>query len=92
MTKGKYDISEHGPKSFAGTFQIEHYTIGQWCPSPDGSGKPEAIAISFKIADGCEIFFRLKSRHMVNTFIEIMEKHRDEVWPLNVKRRRFGHD
>lgn len=85
MTKTKYE--ERGPRSLAGVFQIEEYTIGQWCPSPDGSGKPEAIAISFKIKspdgdDTCEIFFRLKSRRAVNVFIEIMEKHRDEVWPL----------
>lgn len=89
--KPRYEIREHGPKACEPTFaQIESYSICQWCPTPDGSGKPEAVVVTFEArglaltingSSASGIGLRLKSRHAINTFIEILERHRDEVFP-----------
>lgn len=90
--KRKYDISEHGPRATPRLAQFEGYTVGQWCPTPDGSGKPEAVVLEICKPDGIEFLIqgrrasglalRLKSRHAINVLIEVLERHRDEVFPL----------
>ncbi len=89
--KPRYDISDFNtPRPTPHMAQIEHYTIGQWCPTPDGSGPPEAVVIEIKpkgvsfLIDGRmadSIALRLKSRHAINTFIEVLERYRDDVFP-----------
>jgi hypothetical protein len=89
--KRKYDITEHGFRGCEELVQVEEYGVAQWCPTPDGIGTPEAVVIwykprglSIRLRDGRavnEIGLRMKSRHAINTFIEILKRHRDEVFP-----------
>jgi len=82
MSKRAYDITEHGPSPITGTVYIEGYTVGQWCPTPDGSGPSTAVVIQLHVGDGMHIGWRLKSRRAVNVLIEVLERHRDEVFPV----------
>ena len=59
---------------------VEGYSVGAWCPTPDGSGKPEAVAISFKVKVG-DIVLRLKSPRAVDEMIQLLQEYRNEVWP-----------
>lgn len=86
----RYEISESDkPTPTPNLAQFEGYTVGQWCPTPDGSGAPTAVVLSVEFSgqhtlDGwpCSaIGLRLKSRHAINTLIEVLEKYRDEVFP-----------
>lgn len=88
----KYDISEHGPTPTPQLMQCDGYDVGQWCESPDGTGKPVAVVLSFVPGAGVDMWLRgvrmtsiglrIKSRHAINTLISILEHHRDEVFPL----------
>ena len=40
---------------------VDGFTIAQWCPSPDGSGKPTAVAVVFNVRELGDIVMRLKS-------------------------------
>jgi hypothetical protein len=88
----RYEIIEHGAKPTPGVAQFDGYTVAQWCPTPDGSGRPEAVVLQIdlnavlhingRVADA--IALRLKSRHACNVLIEVLERHRDEVFPMRV--------
>jgi len=82
------EIREHGPKSLDyPCMPLKEYTVGAWCPTPDGSGPPQAVAIEFKPAipefEDMSFVFRMRSRKAMNILIEILERYRDEVFPLN---------
>lgn len=89
----QYDTEEFGATPTPHLAQVDGFGVGQWCPTPDGTGKPEAVviyyktdALDIKLTDGRpvgQLGLRLKSRHMVNTLISILEHHRDEVFPLH---------
>lgn len=57
------------------------YDVGAWCPTPDGSGKPEAVAMSIHVDGGLEVLLRLKSRAEVNRLVAVLLRHADDVWP-----------
>lgn len=59
---------------------VEGYSVGAWCPTSDGSGKPEAVGISFKLKMG-DIVLRLKSVRAVDEMIALLEQYKHEVWP-----------
>lgn len=66
---------------------IEEYAIGSWCPTPDGSGPPEAVSFMFtvKLGRGSNVtkvpmMLRLRSRRAVMEMIQTLAKHRDDVW------------
>ena len=59
------------------------YGVAEWHPSPDGSGRPEALLLRLLLAgplDGGEVIMRIKSRAEVNRLIAVLERHRDGVW------------
>lgn len=60
---------------------IESFTIGSWCPTPDGSGPATAVAISFRLKNGIDFVLRLKSPQMVDTAIQGLLRHKRDVWP-----------
>lgn len=68
------------PRAVPPSIAIEGYTVGSWCPTKDGSGPPEAVAIMLEVA-GVPILLRLKSRQAVNDMIESLERYREDVWP-----------
>ncbi len=88
----KYEIVEHAARPTPDLAQFHGYSVGQWCPSPDGTGRPEAVVISIELGPGCTlnerlcsaVGLRLGSRHAINTLIEVLERHRDEVFPKGV--------
>lgn len=70
-----------GPHPLMG-LSIDSYTIGSWCPSPDGTGKPEAVAISLKLNEfPCDLVLRLKSPSRVDELIQALLRHKRDVWP-----------
>lgn len=69
---------------YAALFEVESYGVGQWTPEPDGKGTPEALILHFDLGrqlQGVTFAIRLKSKAEVNRLIEILQLHRDEVWP-----------
>jgi hypothetical protein len=75
---------EHGPRSLDGVIfrDIEDINVAEWCPTPDGSGPPEQVWLSFKVK-GIEARFvlRFKSPRTIGRLINNLRKHRDGVWP-----------
>lgn len=59
---------------------VRSFTVGSWCPSPDGSGQPEAVAISIATDLG-DLVIRLKSPAMVDDTIQMLLRHKRDVWP-----------
>lgn len=61
------------------------YGIAEWHSNPDASGKPEALLLRLLLEgplDGSEVIMRIKSREETNRLIKLLERHRDNVWPL----------
>lgn len=76
-------ISRHGPGPIPDGITIEEYTVGSWCRSPDGSGKPEAVALCLTVKGlPGPLVMRLKTRRAVDDMIRALKEHRDNV---------FGH-
>jgi hypothetical protein len=61
--------------------QIESFTVGSWCPSSDGSGKPEAVAISVYIAGLGDIVIRIKTPQELDRVVQMLLRHKRDVWP-----------
>lgn len=60
---------------------VHGFEVADWCPTPDGSGPPEAVALVFNVRESGDIVMRLKSRERVDEVIAALAKHRDSVWP-----------
>jgi hypothetical protein len=76
---------EHGPTPLAGVamFQIEDLNVAEWCPTPDGTGRPEQVHVVIRVTGFPHPFvMRFKSPHSIGRFINNLRKHRDSVWPL----------
>lgn len=61
--------------------EIESFTVGSWCPTPDGSGKPEAVAISIMVKGLGDVVMRIKSPMEVDRIIQMLLRHKRDVWP-----------
>jgi hypothetical protein len=61
--------------------QIESFAVGSWCRSQDGSGTPEAVAISITLVGGGDIVLRVKSPQEVDRIIQMLLRHKRDVWP-----------
>ena len=59
---------------------VDGFIIAEWCPSPDGSGDPEAVAVVFNVRRLGDVVLRLKSKRAVDEMIEGLKKHRDSVF------------
>jgi hypothetical protein len=57
------------------------FTVGDWCPTPDGSGKPEAVGISVQTEHFGDIVIRLKTPERVDEVIQMLLRHKRDVWP-----------
>lgn len=72
---------DNTPKQCIG-LQIEGYHVGSWCPTSDGSGPPEAVVIGLKLRDfEHELLLRLKSPERVDELIQLLLRHKRDVWP-----------
>lgn len=65
--------------------QLHSYTVGSWCPTPDGSGTPEAVAVAFDVllqsGQRTQLVLRLKTPDSVDRLIQCLLRHKREVWP-----------
>jgi hypothetical protein len=68
---------------------VNSFTVGSWCPTPDGTGKPEAVAVSIEIdmidmngnPNPVDIVLRIKSPMELDRFVQMLLRHKREVWP-----------
>lgn len=71
-----------GPSGQRFGITVTEYTVGDWCPTPDGSGPAEAVAIQLMTeVPEMSFFFRLRSPAAVDEMIAALIRHRDSVWP-----------
>ena len=80
MSTHKMPPAENNPRPLLGP-QIESFTVGSWCPTPDGSGKPTAVAISLEISGFGDLVMRIKSPQEVDRIIQMLLRHKRDVWP-----------
>lgn len=59
---------------------VRGFTVGSWCPTQDGSGPATAVAISIETNLG-DIVLRLKSPAAVDDMIQMLLRHKRDVWP-----------
>jgi len=59
---------------------VEGFTIGEWTPSRDGTGKPTAVAVVFNMRQVGDVVLRLKSKRAVNEMIDALKENRDAVF------------
>ena len=71
---------ESNPRALMGP-QVEAFTVGSWCPSSDGTGKPTAVAISIQVAGLGDIVMRIKSPMEVDRIVQMLLRHKRDVWP-----------
>ena len=70
------------PLETMGILEIEEYSLSQWHPTDDGSGKPEQLHLILKIRDIEDMSFalRFKSRRAWETLTAIGDGHADQIW------------
>lgn len=65
--------------------RLESYTVGDWCPTQDGTGPATAVGLSLRVAggslDGADLVLRLKTPEAVDTLIQSLLRHKRSVWP-----------
>ena len=71
---------EIAPRSLIGP-QVESFTVGSWCPSDDGSGKPEAVSISIQVSGLGDLVMRIKSPMELDRIVQMLLRHKRDVWP-----------
>lgn len=73
-----------GPTALSGV-AINSYTVGSWCPTPDGSGPAEAVALSLQVQwrrdEEIDLVLRLKTPQAVDQMIQALLRHKRDVWP-----------
>lgn len=58
------------------------YHVGEWCPTPDGTGDPTQVHVTFNVsALPAPLVVRFKSAGELDRFIAILARHRLGVWP-----------
>lgn len=80
MSKRRLPPATPGNRPLRGP-NLSGYTVGSWCPTPDGSGPPQAVAIALHLENGPDLVFRLKSPRAVDELIQMLLRHKREVWP-----------
>ena len=74
----------NGPVKHLAGLTVKAYTVGSWCPTPDGTGKPEAVTLKIDVDIGGEevgLFLRLKNPRTVDVLIQGLLRHKRDVWP-----------
>lgn len=65
---------------------VESMSVGSWCPTQDGTGPPQAVSLSFAVRFGSDvpttdIVFRLKTPAKVDELVQMLLRHKRDVWP-----------
>ena len=70
-----------GPRGNLHGITVTEYVVGSWCPTPDGSGPAEAVAIEIKTnIPEVTFFMRLKTPAAVDEMIQALLRHKRDVW------------
>lgn len=57
------------------------FTVGSWCPTVDGSGPATAVAIVIETVSAGHLVLRIKSPERVDELIQMLLRHKRDVWP-----------
>lgn len=71
----------HGPRGHLVGMTVIGYSVGSWCPTPDGSGPATAVVLQVNIDGMPDMFLRLKSPAAVDELIAALQRHKADVWP-----------
>lgn len=65
--------------------RLIEYTVGSWCPTPDGSGPAEAVGLALTVRLNndvqTQLVMRLKTPESVDRLIQSLLRHKRDVWP-----------
>lgn len=82
VTKEPASMTEHpvvkGREVFLAPSEGLH--VVSWCPTPDGTGKPQQVHLLVPIGHDATIAIRFKSRAAVQSIIDALADHGDDVW------------
>jgi len=87
MSKRPYKLPPpEGPSGEIFGPPIESFSVGSWCPTPDGRGKPTAVCISVKAKlyrelPSMDIVIRIKSPMELDRVVQMLLRHKRDVWP-----------
>lgn len=63
---------------------VESFTVGSWCPTPDGTGPATAVCISIKVTlyrQPMDLVMRIKSPMELDRIVQMLLRHKRDVWP-----------
>lgn len=60
---------------------VKEFCVGSWCAEPNGEGPATAVAISIRLENGMDIVLRLKTPKRVDQIIQMLLRHKRDVWP-----------
>lgn len=63
---------------------IVDFRIGAWCPTTDGSGPTQAVAITITLKELGDIVLRLKTPERVDEVIRLLKHYKEDVWPTEI--------
>lgn len=66
--------------------KVEGFSVGAWCPSLDGTGRPTAVAITLNVKSVGDLVMRMKTPESVDEMIKLLTLYKEEVWPAYQKR------
>jgi len=79
MNKRRLPPARHMGHALLGP-NVKSFTVGSWCASADGTGPATAVAVSIETSIG-DIVLRLKSPAAVDDMIQMLLRHKRDVWP-----------
>lgn len=74
---------ENDPRPLIGP-NVRSFSVGSWCPTQDGSGKPECVAISVEVdlaGKPVDLVIRIKSPMELDRIVQMLLRHKRDVWP-----------
>lgn len=74
--------AKNEPQPMPHALECKGYKIVEWCPTPDGTGKPEAVAMIIDLGmEDVKIALRFNNPESVDQLIAVLGRHRFGVWP-----------
>jgi hypothetical protein len=80
MSKRRLPPMTHGDRGLSG-HNVGGFTVGSWVPNQDSTGQPVAIAIALHTVGHGDVVLRLKSPKAVDDMIQMLLRHKRDVWP-----------
>lgn len=80
MAKHRIPPAEANPRPLRGP-NLVSWSVGEWCPTPDGTGPATAVGLSLELENGVDIVLRLKTPRAVDDLVQMLLRHKRGVWP-----------